>query len=195
MGPNLLKNADFSESSTKEGSLNIHPWMLENHSGKAELALDEGHTNGVKALKIKVTQPADLAWHIQLKQSQMNQKAGQLKTISLWAKADKNLKLELNASQEANLQQRRAEPEPLLNADEWRYFSFTYVASSTEQFPPSLGRLYLGRNHRLDSDVRLMDGGTLTLAQTHHSGRQYPQYQLRSGNPAPQAARQDWIEF
>ncbi|HQC43361.1 MAG TPA: carbohydrate binding domain-containing protein, partial [Verrucomicrobiota bacterium] len=187
LGPNLLKNADFSESSTKEGSLNIHPWMLENHSGKAELALDEGHTNGVKALKIKVTQPADLAWHIQLKQSQMNQKAGQLKTISFWAKADKNLKLELNASQEGKTYSNVGLSQSLsLNADEWRYFSFTYVASSTEDnFRPVWGGFANQECTVWISDVRLMDGGTLGNLPKNASLKEgnIPNINFRSGNP------------
>lgn len=199
LGPNLLKNADFSESSTKEGSLDIHPWMLENHSGKAELTLDQGHTDGVKALKIKVTQPADLAWHIQLKQSQMSQKAGQLKTISFWAKADKNLKLELNASQEGKTYSNVGLSQSLsLNADKWQHFSFTYVASSTEDnFRPVWGGFANQECTVWISDVRLMDGGTLGDLPKNASLKEgnIPNINFRSGNPAPHTARQDWIEF
>jgi len=199
LGPNLLQNASFTAQQQQKEPLNIQPWTLEKHSGKAELSLDQGHTNGAKAVKIKITQPAELPWHIQFKQAEMSQEKGELKTLSFWGKADRDLNFNLNVTQEGKsysnvgLNQRIS-----LKKGQWQYFSFTYVATSTEENIRPIWSGFANQECTVwISDPRFMNGGTLGNLPKNASLKEgnIPNLNLNNDKPAPQRAQEEWIEF
>ena len=189
LGENEILDPNFEKGGLK-------PWNLEIHSGKATLAVDKGHADDINALKIQITEPASEIWHIQLNQPGQKQKKGELRTLSFWAKADKEVSLSTSIMQ-------AHEPYAIFNTTynntltpDWTQFTYTFIVGADEDnLRPNFGGFAQELCTVWISDVQWMTGGTV--------GNLPENLSLKTGNipnilhsqPMTSQAQRDWVTF
>lgn len=126
LGPELLTNNEFLQ-----GSLG---WNLEQHDTAVAVGtpVAAGDPDG-PSLRIDITNAGSANWHVQLNQRGLSLTAGQIYTISFWAKANTNLPIAAALT--------RTGPDDygsvvqITNStldDVWTQFSATFVATTDE---------------------------------------------------------------
>src|SRR5262249_47685983 len=123
----LLANVDFSRGT--------EPWVLERH-GKAEatMVVEDGPVGLVprpKAVRVAISQPGPMSWHVQFNQSRLKVEAGRPYTLTFWARADRPLDVSVNLGQAHEPWQTLGLQAPLHLTREWTPFRF--VVQPTEK--------------------------------------------------------------
>jgi len=193
LGPERLANADFASGTNN--------WNLEQHSGAvATAAATNDFTGGAPALRITVSTAGSADWHVQFNQSGLSLTAGQIYTVSFWARADTDLPLTATLTRTgpsdygavANI------ANPTLDAT-WQRFSGSFVAQANE---PSL-RLNFGGFGNRTGTLWLANASVTTGGQagTPPAGTSLELRNLpvvrKSGAAAAPTDRQftDWIRY
>lgn len=195
LGENKLKNGDFSLAK-QNGSTDIRPWEIEVHSGKIKTALTDGYTNGVPALKISIEEPSDVEWHVQLKQGNHQQREGELRTLSFWAKADQPVTLNVSVMKNEDPYSKAGLSAQNTLTTEWKQYSYTYLVSRDDKnIRPNFNGFATKECSVWIADVRWMLGGFLGNLPQNVSFKTSDIQIIANGEPTTMEAQHDWMEF
>lgn len=124
LGDNLIRNPLFTSGTQS--------WNLEQHNGAAASFTTPADYNGQPSLKVEMLTPGSANWHIQINQGGISMQAGQVYTVSFWAKAIKSTPLSV-AIQEAHANWATIGPSLNYTLDtEWKQYTVTFQAGATD---------------------------------------------------------------
>ncbi len=193
IGPELLSNANFGGGLTG--------WNLEQHNGAAATgSASSEFTDGGPALQISITTAGSASWHVQLNQSGLNVTAGQIYTVSFWAKADTNLPLSAGLTRAGPSDYGTVVDVTNTTLDStWRQFSTTFIATTDE---PSLRLNFSGFGARTGTlwlaAATFTTGGQAGVPPAGSSleQRNLPTVLKSGSSSAPTPAKlTDWIRY
>jgi hypothetical protein len=188
VGPNLLRNADFA-SGTKH-------WQLETHAGaRADVQIPtEVAPPGVpgNVARLGITTVGKENWHIQLQQAGLDLVAGELYTVSFWARADRQRSLSVNATLDQADWHNVGLSKRLRLGTEWRSFTFVFTAERSLKDHNRLSFLLGDAVGTVElAGLSLQSGVPLDFPQ----GATLQAGTIPLGRPSPGPAGQDWIAF
>lgn len=182
----VLTNADFIDG--------ISGWNLEQHSG-AVASAQSSTFDGRAGMALRVTTAGAADWSVQLNQGRLALTAGQVYTLSFWAKSPDAVTLSLGLQQNydpwGSLLTRRYEL-----SSNWQYFETTFVASADD----SNARInFNGFGNRVTqvhlANVSFKSGGSLgRLAADERVEEGTVKSHYRSRSYTPERER-DWVAF
>ncbi len=191
LGANQLTNGDFASGTAG--------WNPEQHAGAVAAFTGTTDYDGQSALRIRVTTPGTESWHIQLNQAPVALVAGQVYTVSFWAKAATTTPLVAALSRSYGDYGSVAPGLSVTLDTTWRWYTWSFEAGTSEArarlnfggFGDHLATVWL-------ADVRLQPGGTvggLPAGVTLEAGN-LPNV-LRQGAAAGTTGKQaqDWVRF
>jgi len=192
LGPNLLRNGDFSSALTY--------WNTEQHQlAKATFIRTNEFVDGKPCARVQVTTPGEAGWHVQFNQPYLALSATQAYTLTFWAKSSTPAMIEANAMQAhadwVNLGYRR----DLALTTNWQGFTNTFQPNASDS-NARVGFSGMGTIPAMFyfADVRLQAGGRLGLPPdgTSLAQRNLPNIAY-SGNgfTGTREARRDWVRF
>lgn len=200
MGPNLLRNADFSavpagwSSGCWSSGLQ---WSLECHQGaQAVISVPEDFQGG-PAVLIDVQRPGAAGWHVQFNQSQLEVRAGKVYTLRFWARAAAPTPLNA-ALQRAHTDWAALAPSISVTlSTEWRQYSITFQNTVDESnarinfngFGDRTARVWIAQ-------VEFREGGQIGVLPegTSLEAGNVPNVK-RGGAGATTGQRRDWVRF
>lgn len=200
LGPNLLRNGDFSlaPAGWSGGCWSSGlQWNIECHQGARAAVSVTTDFQGGPAILIDVAAPGAANWHIQFNQSQLQVEAGKVYTLRFWARAASPTPLN------AGLQRAHtdwAALAPSISATlgaEWRQYSVTFQNSVDEAnarinfngFGDRTAKVWLAQ-------VEFREGGQIGVLPegTSLEAGNVPNVK-RGGAGATLGQRRDWIRF
>ncbi|HVU25017.1 MAG TPA: carbohydrate binding domain-containing protein [Opitutus sp.] len=155
LGNNLLLNGTFAGGSSS--------WFLEQHETAVASAVGTNDFNGGPALKITETAAGNASWHVQLTQGSLTLSAGQIYTISFWAKAANATPLSTTLTRTGPNDYSAVNSSLSVTlGSTWQHYTTTFQGGSTES---SVRLAFNGFGDRTATvwlaDVRFQTGGQL----------------------------------
>jgi hypothetical protein len=196
-GAELLANADLARG--------VERWALEQHEqAEATVTISDDLPEALRAaktparsLRIAVTRPGAMAWHVQLNQSGLKVQAERPYTLRFWAKADKALTLHAEVGQAHDPWQNLGlETETALTSD-WQQFRYTVLPRAADD-NVRVNFTNLGRQSAVVSlaGISFRSGGVIGLAPGERLEDQSVQLskRARTGERTLEGQR-DWLRF
>jgi hypothetical protein len=195
-GAELLANGSFARG--------VDGWLLEQHDqaqAAVEAASDipaELQRTPAKSVRIAVTRPSSMGWHVQFNQSGLKVKSEQPYTLAFWAKADRPRAISAVLSQAHEPWQplgASADSSAVKLTSEWTPFRYVFKADASDDNARILfGNLATETGTVWLAGVSLRPGGTagLTMSERVEDGSIKLVARSRFGEyPAP--AQRDWL--
>jgi hypothetical protein len=131
-GAELLANADFAQG--------VEHWVLERHE-KAEAsaagsddvpAAVRTASATARSVRIAITQPGAMGWHVQFNQPGIKVQAEHPHTLTFWARADKPLKMTAQAGQAHDPWKNLGLSAEVDVTAEWKPFRFVFLPAASD---------------------------------------------------------------
>ncbi|MBM4080097.1 MAG: hypothetical protein FJ278_10395, partial [Planctomycetes bacterium] len=129
LGPNFMRNGDFSASIKKED------WSLQTVSAaEASIAPDDaGPAPGKKSAKISIVKLSDQSWHVQVHQIGHTVREGQRYAVRFWAKADATRPMSVTVMKDTSPWTNLGLSANLTVGTAWQQYTLSLKATETQE--------------------------------------------------------------